>query len=287
MQEYEYSRFDALVLLTSAMRLPLFAVFQGGDQTSSRLEAGVRPFTLPRARGLIVPSSRERLRLEATYTRLPPIATVPNPIDDRAWRAMPRAEARARLKLSDDLFIVLNHGRTDIHRKGLDTMLAAWKAFAGRHAERRLFIIGSGQDNAAFADLLAASGDARVTWHSRYTTDRAELRTWLSAADVYLTTSRVEGMPVAPLEAMALELPVVCTDAHGLPEIFDSGEASGGLMVARDDVPAIAAALTRLANDAALRCTLGRASRLRVESAFSLESVGSSLAAFLSTHGTC
>ncbi len=73
-----------------------------------------------------------------------------------------------------------------------------------------------------------------MRWLSDYTTDRSLIRHWLSAADAYVTTSRIEGMPVAPLEAMACGLPVVATDAQGLPDILANGEESGGLMVRKD-----------------------------------------------------
>ena len=107
------------------------------------------------------------------------------------------------------------------------------------------------------------------------------MRLWLSAADAYLTTSRVEGMPVAPLEAMACGLPVVASDAHGLPDIFAAGEDHGGIITAREDVSAIAAALDRLAGDPALRSQLSRAARRRVEEHFSIPAVGAALSRFL------
>ena len=144
-----------------------------------------------------------------------------------------------------------------------------------------LVIIGSGQDHDSFAALLAESGLANVRWLSSYTTDRPLLRRWLSAADIYITASRLEGMPVAPIEAMACRLPVIATDAQGLPDILAGGEASGGLMVARDDVAGLASAIERLRTDPALRDRLAAAARNRIEDHFSIEAVGRSLAKLL------
>jgi len=177
--------------------------------------------------------------------------------------------------------VVINHGRTDIKRKGLDVLVDAWKAFSPRHPLAQLVLIGSGQDHAAFAELLAARAPERLTWISDYVTDRPAVRRWLSAADIYVTASRTEGMPVAPLEAMACGLPVVSTDAQGLPDIFAGGEEDGGVVVPRDDVDGIVQALDRLA-DPDLRLRLGRAARVRVEERFSTEAVGKALAEFLS-----
>jgi glycosyltransferase involved in cell wall biosynthesis len=280
-QEYEYFRFDLLVRLGRRAG-PVYATFQGGDLTLSVIERLVRPSSLKRCAGLIVASRRERQRLAERYRnpRLA-IADIPNPLDTKQWRAEDRAIARRQLGLPAQAFIVINHGRTDIYRKGLDFLVEAWKRFSSRHAAARAILIGSGQDHARFGQLLKQQAPARLTWIDSYITDRSQMRRWLSAADVYLITSRTEGMPVAPLEAMACGLPVVSSDAHGLPDIFAAGEEHGGIVTPRHDVDAIVAALERLAGDPDLRARLGSAARRRVEEHFSIPAVGAALTRFM------
>lgn len=282
-QEYEYTRFDALAWLARRLNLPLYATFQGGDRTLSWVEALARQLSLRACRGLIVASSAERERLARAYPRIAvDIANIPNPLDTQEWQATDRSEARANLGLPQDCFIVLNHGRIDIRRKGLDVLLKAWEHFGGA-STCRLVIIGSGQDDDAFAKLVRESELANVQWLSGYMTDRTLVRRWLSAADVYVTASRIEGMPVAPLEAMACGLPVIASDAQGLPDILVDGEASGGLMVAQEQPEEIARALARLKDDGVLRARLGAAARRRVTEKFSIEAVGAALDEFLTT----
>ncbi|MGY5801939.1 glycosyltransferase family 4 protein [Rhizobium sp. LEGMi12c] len=282
-QEYEYTRFDALAWLARSLNLPLYATFQGGDRTLSWAEAAARQLSLRACRGLIVASAAERDRLTKAYPRIAPnMANIPNPLDTNEWQAMDRSEARANLGLPQDCFIVLNHGRIDIRRKGLDVLLKAWARFSD-NPSAQLIIIGSGQDSEAFARLLHGSGMSNVQWLSSYTTDRILIRRWLSAADVYVTASRIEGMPVAPLEAMACGLPVVASDAQGLPDILAGGEASGGLMVGQERPEEIAQALARLSGDEVLRARLGAAARRRVTEKFSIEAVGAALDEFLTT----
>ena len=281
-QEYEYFRFDLLARLGKRMQIPVYTTFQGGEVTHSPIERMVRPHSLGRCNGLIVASARERMRLAQTYSRLKaPLADIPNPLDCDEWRPVDRLQARSELGLPTEAFIVLNHGRTEIRRKGLDVLVLAWKQFAARRPNAQAYLIGSGQDHAAFAQLLQEQAPERLTWISSYVTDRPRMRLWLSAADVYLTTSRVEGMPVAPLEAMACGLPVVSSDAHGLPDIFAAGEEHGGIVTPREDVSAVVRALERLASDPGLRLQLGSAARRRVEEHFSIPAVGAALSRFL------
>jgi glycosyltransferase involved in cell wall biosynthesis len=281
-QEYEYFRFDLLARLGKRRGIPVYATFQGGDAMLSALERMVRPSSLRLCNGLIVASARERARLAQIYPRLrAPVAGIPNPLDCDEWRPVDRAQARAELGLTANAFIVVNHGRTDIGRKGLDILVAAWTQFAARRPDAQVYLIGSGQDHVAFAQLLQQRAPDRLTWISSYVTDRPRMRQWLSAADAYLITSRTEGMPVAPLEAMACGLPVVSSDAHGLPDIFAAGEEHGGIVTAREDVNAIVAALERLASQPDLRSRLGRAARRRVEEHFSIPAVGAALSTFL------
>lgn len=279
-QEYEYTRFDQLVRLGRAHGVPVFATFQGGDRTLSRIEALVRVSSLRRCAGLIIASAAERMRVSKRYGRfVPPVASIHNPLDTNEWRPLDRREARDRLGLDPDTFLAVNHGRIAIGRKGLDVLLQAWATCDSG----RLALIGSGEDDEAFGNMLREMNLSSVEWHAGYTTDRRLVRTWLSAADIYVSASRIEGMPVAPLEAMACGLPVIATDAQGLPDILIDGEASGGLIVPREDPLALATAIKRLRDNADIRQRLGRAARLRVEAEFSIQNVGRQLASFMSS----
>jgi len=275
-QDYEHPRFDALTVLARRMGLPVFASFQGGDVTMSPIERRVRAFTLRSCQAIVVASRRERERLTAAY-RLGPakIVDIPNPVDTDIWRAEPRGDARASLGVDPAAFLVVNHGRIDIHRKGLDLLLAAWREVVGQAPQARLVIIGSGQDHATFAERV--QGVAGLSWLSSYTTDRGMVRAWLSAANAYVTLSRIEGMPVAPLEAMACGLPVVASDAHGLADIFREEEACGGLIVPGGEPGAAADALVKLSRDPAHAATLGAAARREVERRYTPATVGREL----------
>ena len=72
--------------------------------------------------------------------------------------------------------------------------------------------------------------------------------------------------PNSLMEAMAMQLPVVATRHAAIPEIVEDGVS--GILVPPNDAAALAAAIKRLATDAALRAWLGTNARRRVEERF-------------------
>lgn len=292
-QEYEYARFDACVLLGKLLHLPVFATFQGGDFQLSRLEKPLRPLTLKACAGLIVATQTEIQRLQTHY-HVPDhkIAQVFNPLDLSLWQSgevttATRSQTRARLGLPLDAQVVVYHGRMEMYRKGLDILLDAWQQICGDRPQQNiwLLLVGTGSDSDALHQRIAALTQPNVVWIDEYVLDRSIMRQYLSAADVYILPSRHEGFPVAPLEAMACGLPVVATDAPGVPDILAGGEISGGLVVPREDATALAQALMQVLDRADWRHELGQRARHRVETYFSLESVGSQLRSFMRMSG--
>jgi glycosyltransferase involved in cell wall biosynthesis len=85
--------------------------------------------------------------------------------------------------------------------------------------------------------------------------------------DLYASASRVEGLPLALLEAMACRLPVVATDIPGHRRLVEHGVT--GLLVPVDDAAALGDAIAVLARSAE-RPAMGEAGRRRVERTFTL-----------------
>lgn len=138
-------------------------------------------------------------------------------------------------------------GRLD-RQKGFDLLIAA---FARMHADRptRLTIFGEGPERArlmALADRLGVAEKVQMPG----ATERPG--GWIGAADLLVVPSRFEGFPNVIAEAVVTGLPVVAFDCdHGPRELIRQGE--NGLLVPPEDVSALAAAMTRLAGDPALR----------------------------------
>jgi glycosyltransferase involved in cell wall biosynthesis len=102
----------------------------------------------------------------------------------------------------------------------------------------------------------------------------ADIRATLAGARVFalpsvrLPSGRMEGIPVALMEAMAAGVPVVATRLSGIPELVQDGVT--GLLVEPGDPRGLAAAIARLLDDDALAGELALRARELVERSFSL-----------------
>lgn len=91
----------------------------------------------------------------------------------------------------------------------------------------------------------------------------------LSLFDVFLLTSVAEGTPIAILEAMSMEIPVVATDVGGVSEQVINGET--GILVPPKNPEAISRAVIRLLKNKKERINMKKRARKRVKEVFSPE----------------
>ncbi|MGG6293245.1 glycosyltransferase family 4 protein [Leptolyngbya sp. AN02str] len=283
-QEYESPRFDTCVLLGQLTGIRSFATFQGGDKTQSSIERWSRQWAFDRCTGVLVSPQKEIDRIRQCYDVAPDkVSRIFTPIDTAIWHAVPQMAARTALGLPQDARMVVCHGRIDMHRKGLDILLLAWEQLCRDrpNADLRLVLVGTGPDSAKMRQWISDRQLRGIIWRDEFVNDQPTIRQYLSAADVYVMASRQEGFPIAPLEAMACGLPIVAADAPGVPDILEQGEASGGVMVARESVDELAIALGRILDDPVLGIQLGTQARQRIEQSFSPLAIGRQLRSVL------
>lgn len=145
--------------------------------------------------------------------------------------------------------------------KGQHLLLEAVAALRSQQRAVRVRIVGAGIDDASLrrhAQALAL-GDAAVFEGA---VDQDRILGFYASADCFCLPSFAEGIPVVLMEAMAVGLPCVTTQVHGIPELIRDGV--DGLLVAPSNVPALVAALARLIDDPPLAERLARAGRERV-----------------------
>jgi glycosyltransferase involved in cell wall biosynthesis len=167
---------------------------------------------------------------------------------------------------------IISIGRA-VEKKGYDILL---KALAGMADDRRWTFhhIGGGEDLKKLKARAKALGLARrITWHGAVNRDHVVEA--LAAADLFVLPARIarsgdrDGLPNVLMEAMAMALPCIGTTISALPEIIVPEQT--GLLVEPEEPRSLAAAMTRLIDDRALRLRLGRQAARHVRKRFSAD----------------
>jgi glycosyltransferase involved in cell wall biosynthesis len=179
------------------------------------------------------------------------------------WHALPhprpseikryvRGEARETLGWPADETYVLAIGRHD-SVKDFPRLITAC---AGLHSSSRLHIVILGEGD---YDALRRQAGSVGLGHDLILTVTDDVGLYLSAADIYVSTSTTESFGIANLEALHIGVPAVCTSVGGVPEVV--GDAA--LLIPPADTDAIRQALQRLLDDGELRAHLTERGRAR------------------------
>ena len=160
-----------------------------------------------------------------------------------------RAAARAELGIPADAWVVGSVGRLAIE-KDYPLLVRAAAPLLGPGG--RLLMVGDGGEAAAIRTEIEARG---VTPFAIMAGARHDVPRLLAAMDAFALSSRIEGLPLCALEAMAAGLPVVATAVGGLPGLIE--DAVTGLLVPPGDEQALGRALAALRDDPARARAIG------------------------------
>ena len=201
-------------------------------------------------RDSVIRHAGERIPHEVVWNGIPVDRYQPDPSERRSMRR--------RLGIPETAPVV---GTTAVFRpqKRLEDWLRAAAELVARRPDIRFLLVGEGPQRPKL-ERIAADLNLEETLH--WAGLQEDVRPWLAAMDVYLQSSEYEGLPVALLEAMASELPVVATRVGGVPEVVVDGE-TGFLVPARQPGKLVEGVEPLLA-DGELRRRLGGAARRRV-----------------------
>jgi glycosyltransferase involved in cell wall biosynthesis len=150
-----------------------------------------------------------------------------------------------RLKLGtgpDDLIIitVANFRR----EKDYDTLLRAFKILSDESLKYRFLIVGFGPLEESVRNRVRELGLQNTVKILGYRPDAGLL---IAAADVFVLSSFIEGLPVVLMEAVASGIPSVATDVGGVGEIIRN--YVDGILVTPQNPADMAQAISRVAND--------------------------------------
>ena len=164
---------------------------------------------------------------------------------DEARRALP-AGYRTRLGIPAGAPVALHLGALVPH-KDQATLIRAAALARARAPDLRWIVAGDGELRGELETLVRHEGLSDRVHLTGQVPDPLAL---LAEADIYVMSSREEGLGTSVLDAMARGIPVASTSAGGIPEMLADG---AGLLVPVGDASSLADAVTRLAGDRGLR----------------------------------
>lgn len=249
----------AATLLGKWLNVPVTITLRGTEVPHAK-NAKLRPL-LVRAlsRAARVFSVSDSLRRHAIDLGIPAdkIRVVGNGVDSVKFHRVDRAEARAQLGIGTDAPVLISVGGL-VERKGFHRVIECLPELKTRYPGLVYLIVGGASaegDMRAQLEQQAAALGLQDTVRFLGILPAASLKWPLSAADVFVLSTRNEGWANVFLEAMACGLPVIATDVGGNAEVVCRDEL--GTIVPFGDSAALGAAL-----DAALAKDWDRAAIL-------------------------
>jgi glycosyltransferase involved in cell wall biosynthesis/predicted ATP-grasp superfamily ATP-dependent carboligase len=261
--------YGALVGLLT--RTPVIAVLHGPtDLRKLGKLASLKRWLLTHACSVVVAvSSSTRDALLAFGLRPETITMIRNGVDTSLFSPGHSIELRTELGMGRDELLIgaVGNIRTP---KAYDVLLKAAALVLERAPQCRFAIVGQG-DESALQPLRELASTLGVAQRCQFLGFRKSTPELYRNFDVFVSSSRSEGLSLAFLEAMATGLPVVATRSGGPQEVMEPDVT--GVLVPIEDPRALADGLLRTIDDPGFRAKLGAAARERVIEEFSLESV--------------
>jgi glycosyltransferase involved in cell wall biosynthesis len=172
------------------------------------------------------------------------VLLLPNPFDPTDCRpsALPEAK-RQELGLRPDDPVVGTVARLT-RQKGVGFFVGAAALVLKSHPRAQFVLVGDGELRPQVEAQIHGLGIGPGFYFLGRRDDYLDI---MATFDVFVMSSLWEGLPYAPLEAMALEKPVVGTDVTGLRDLIQDGV--NGLLVPAESAPALAHAVVTLLED--------------------------------------
>jgi len=194
-----------------------------------------------------------------------PIEAIPNFVDLQAYA--PDKSPREGSPLAKPGQKILLHASNFRPVKRVSDVVRIFERVA-REVDAVLLMVGEGPERSAAQALARRLGLAdRVRFLGVY----ESISELVARADVFLLPSELESFGLSALEASASAVPVVGSDAGGLPEVVKHAET--GFLLPVGDVEGMAARALEILKDDERRLEMGRAGRRRVESLFGADRV--------------
>ncbi len=239
-----------------AKRIPAVGTFhtEAGKWPEVSHYARIETHVIRRLKGMVAVSEPIRRELERRQVPAGRIRVIPNGIPDAYTSRPPKENIAALADRSPRLVFV---GRLS-REKEVGLLIEAVSRLRSEFPRIGLAVAGDGPHREQLerqVDALALRGSVRFLG---YVEDVGQL---LAACDCFVLPSRMEGMPIALLEAMSFATPIVATAVGSIPSVVRDGREA--ILVPASDAQGLLEGLRRVLRDNAVRDWLGKNARER------------------------
>ncbi|MBX2972793.1 MAG: N-acetyl-alpha-D-glucosaminyl L-malate synthase BshA [Flavobacteriales bacterium] len=234
------------ILAAQGTRLPFITTLHGTDITLVGRDPSFEPvITFSMERSDAVTTVSESLKRD-TYTHFPlkrEVRVIPNFVCVEQYGHVPDKALRARYAPNGERLVV--HVSNFRPVKRVEDVVGMFMELR-KQVPARLLLIGDGPERQRVETLCRRSGDCHAIQFLGKMTRPEEV---MASCDLFALTSETESFGLAALEAMACGVPVVSTEAGGLPEVNIHGVS--GLLSPVGDTAAMAVNAATILGDEA------------------------------------
>jgi glycosyltransferase involved in cell wall biosynthesis len=213
------------------------------------------------------------------------VSLIPNGVDLRRFGSDRNGDMfREQINVPDNVMLVGFVGRL-AHEKGPDKFVLAAQSICDQNSQVHFVLVGEGPEESRLRQMVKGSGhDGRI----HFAGAQGQMEKVYPAFDLLLQTSRSEAMPLALIEAMACNLPVVALAVGDVAAIIMAGETGipispvewpGVASPYPGDWPGIAAATLELLDQPQRMARLGQLARARAVEMFDVRITAGKVAA--------
>ncbi len=205
---------------------------------------------------------------ESLKSRLLPLVkkrchVIPNAISiDNLQVTIDKEEMKKSLNLPNDALIIGTLGRLS-PEKNLALFLNAFAQILKQHSNAHALIVGDGQEK---ENLKKIAKDLNIESKCSFIGHITDVANYYNILDIQVMPSLTEGMPYSALEGMCMAIPIVASDAGGIPEVVLHNKT--GLLFPSENLSAFVESLLTLVKSKETRLSLGQAGKERIEKYF-------------------
>lgn len=209
------------ILKTKGYEIPFITTLHGTDITIVGKDATNEPvvtFSINKSDGVTAVSEDLKNDTLEHFDVSVPIEVIPNFIDLERFKKQPKEHFKKAICPNDEKLVVHTSNFRKVKR--VDDVLKVF-CEVRKVVPSKLLLIGDGPERQRMEDIAREI----CTEDIRFLGKLEAVEEVLSVSDLFLMTSEKESFGLAALEAMACEVPVISTNAGGLPELNNEGKS--------------------------------------------------------------